>query len=316
MPDQAHIETDYKIKKTKNRLAREYKQAEKELREKLNIYMKQFEAADKEKALLVEEGLMSKKEYIEWRKNKILYSKTLQAKIDSIAERIVNVDKQAADIINKQLAGIYASNYNFASYTIEKGFGINAGFTLVNEETVKKLSKRKPKLLPEKKIDKKKVLRWNRKKVRNAIMQGILQGEPIMDIAKRLETVLGMEWKTAVRNARTAMTAAQNSGRLGSYQNAESIGIKMQKRWLATLDERTRESHQELDGETVPVNEPFSNDLMYPGDPEGDPSEVYNCRCTMVSELEDYPNKNFERYVDGKSVGDMTYKEWVKSKQG
>jgi len=316
MPDQAHTETDYKIKKTKNRLAREYKQAEKELREKLNVYMKQFEAADKEKALLVEEGLLSKKEYIEWRKNKILYSNTLQAKIDSIAKRIVNVDRQAADIINKQLAGIYASNYNFASYTIERGFGINAGFTLVNEETVKKLAKRKPKLLPEKKIDKKKVFRWNRKKVRNAIMQGILQGEPIMDIAKRLETVLGMEWKTAVRNARTAMTAAQNSGRLGSYQNAESIGIKMQKRWLATLDDRTRESHQELDGETVPVNEPFSNKLMYPGDPEGDPSEVYNCRCTMVSELEDYPNKNFERYVNGKSVGDMTYKEWVQSKQG
>ena len=51
--------------------------------------------------------------------------------------------------------------------------------------------------------------------------------------------------------------------------------------WIATADSRTRESHVELDGEVVGINEPFSNGLDYPGDPAGDAAETINCRCTI-----------------------------------
>lgn len=54
------------------------------------------------------------------------------------------------------------------------------------------------------------------------------------------------------------------------------------KQWCATLDERTRESHQILDGEMKPFNESFSNGLMYPGDRNGKAEEVINCRCTLL----------------------------------
>jgi hypothetical protein len=43
-----------------------------------------------------------------------------------------------------------------------------------------------------------------------------------------------------------------------------------------------REWHEDMDGEVVPVDEPFSNGLMYPGDPDGDAEEVINCGCDMV----------------------------------
>lgn len=43
-----------------------------------------------------------------------------------------------------------------------------------------------------------------------------------------------------------------------------------------------REWHEDMDGEVVPKDEPFSNGLMYPGDPDGDPEEVINCGCDMV----------------------------------
>ena len=67
------------------------------------------------------------------------------------------------------------------------------------------------------------------------------------------------------------------------------------KVWVATTGEipnRTRESHLELDGEEVLVDEPFSNGLMCPADPTGEPEEVYNCRCTMDRHI--YTKKEWE----------------------
>lgn len=320
--DVMHEETDREIEKVRKKLAKEYKQAEKELKQKANDHFKKFEKADKEKARLVKEGKLSNEDYITWRKNKILYDKTLQAKVKSMSDYLASVDRHAADIVNGRLAGIYANNYNYELYKIEKGMGATTSLVLHNEKSVERLASKNPKLLPnpskktQEKIKSGKIKKWSQRKINNAITQGILQGEPIMDIADRLTKVVSMEWSSAVRNARTSMTGAQNAGRLGTYKDAGRLGIKTKKQWMATLDERTRESHQELDGESVPVDEPFSNGLMFPADPDGEPEEVYNCRCTMVADIEDYPDEGFERYVDGESVGDMTYKDWLQMKGG
>jgi len=318
--DVMHEETDREIEKVRKRLAKEYKQAEKELKQKANDHFKKFEKADKEKARLVKDGKLSNEDYITWRKNKILYDKTLQAKVKSMSDYLASVDRHAADIVNGRLTGIYANNYNYELYKIEKGMGATTSLVLHNEKSVERLARKNPKLLPnpskktQEKIKSGKIKKWSQRKINNAITQGILQGEPIMDIADRLTKVVSMEWNSAVRNARTSMTGAQNAGRLGTYKDAGRLGIKTKKQWMATLDERTRESHQELDGESVPVDEPFSNGLMFPADPDGEPEEVYNCRCTMVADIEDYPDEGFERYVNGESVGDMTYKDWLDMK--
>ena len=125
--------------------------------------------------------------------------------------------------------------------------------------------------------------RWNKGHVNNAILQGILQGDSIPKIAQRLENILGMDHNAAVRSARTATTAAECAGRLDTYKYAESLGIKLQKQWLATLDDRTRHAHRQLDGQTVDIGKNFEIDgyeLEYPGDPKAPGYLIYNCRCT------------------------------------
>ena len=133
------------------------------------------------------------------------------------------------------------------------------------------------------------------------------------------------QWRlnsSAVRAARTAVTGAQNGGRMDSYKAASDMGIKVRKRWIATKDGRTRHSHQKLDGQTVDYDKPFVSDLgsemMYPGDPHGaKPADLYNCRCTMRTVekpgIEAEPRKM--RVRDPKTgknvlVNEMTYQEW------
>lgn len=138
-------------------------------------------------------------------------------------------------------------------------------------------------MLPPARVDIPKDERWNRQKVQNAVLQGILQGDAVGDLAKRLESVTNMNRSAAIRNARTMITGAQNGGRQESYNRASAIGIEIQKEWMSANDNRVRNSHRQLNGVRVRYDEPFPNGCMYPADPKGKPCEVYNCRCTMVA---------------------------------
>lgn len=310
--DFMHDETTKEIERTRKRLAAEYKQAQKELERSANQYFKKFEKEDKRRARLVAQGKIKESDYKNWRKNRILYHKGMQAQVSSMAEYLSNVGQQAADIVNGKLPAVYAGNYNYARYEIEKGLKIDTAFTLFDEHSVNRLAHKNPRLLPKVHPDKIKGEKWSKRKINNVISQGILQGKPLTEVAHGLEDVCRMEWSSAYRNARTAMTGAQNGGRFDSYKEAEQMGINLQKQWLATLDGHTRKSHRALDGESVPIKETFSNDLMYPADPDGHPAEVYNCRCTMIADLADYQDESFMRWdnIDGVPIEYCTYTEW------
>lgn len=154
-------------------------------------------------------------------------------------------------------------------------------FTLLDAHTVERLQRDGDIKLPRKKVDIPKDERWNTKQMSSKLLQGILAGDAIPTIANSLMQVIGNNAAAAVRNARTMVTGAENVGRLDSYEDLAEKGVVQKKVWIATADDRTRESHLLLDGEEVDIDKPFSNGLMYPADPSGDPAEVYNCRCSM-----------------------------------
>jgi uncharacterized protein with gpF-like domain len=177
---------------------------------------------------------------------------------------------------------------------------------------------------------------YNKQIITSAVTQSVLQGEDIYKLAKRLrpevaqkataeyfgvKTAEALEHKldvAAMRTARTMITSAQNGGRIDGYKRAEKLGIKTVKVWLATPDSRVRDSHARLDGEEREIENEFSNGLRYPGDPNGEPEEVYNCRCTLISQVKNTPqidvtdlsqrHSGLSRDYEGGE--NMTYQDW------
>jgi len=283
--DLGHKLTDKELAKLERRIAKLYREAGEELQATIDAYFEQFKKRDEEmKALIgtVQNGKeWTEADYKQWRLNQIGRGERYKAMRDKVAHRVTDANAVAVSYTNDATPGIYSLNRNYSAYTIEQVAG-NVGFDLWDEQTVKRLMLEQPDLMPyyppkralKRGID----LEYGKKQITKSVTSSILQGKSIKhmadDLQKRITT---MSRDSAIRTARTAVTGAQNAGRMDSYAAAQKMGIKLKKEWLATLDARTRHSHAMLDGEQVAQDKKFSNGCRFPGDPQGPPWEIYNC---------------------------------------
>ncbi len=283
MADKAHRLTDKKLEEMEKRLSAIYSRAGKEIQKTADEYFSRFAKQDEAKRKLLEKGKITEEEYKKWRKGKVMYGKRFTEMKEQCAKQLLNVNQTALAYVNGELPEVYALNYNALASSVDGVGGYS--FALVDADTVRNLAVTDTSLLPYKELDPAKDIPWNMKKINAETLQGILQGESMDKIAKRLRNVQEMNRTQAIRSARTIVTGAENKGRQDSYARAEADGIILQKEWLATNDGRVRHSHAMLDGAIVDQDKKFENGLMYPGDPSGRPEEVYNCRCTLVAKV-------------------------------
>ena len=327
--DVAHKETDAIIEKVEKKVKREYAQAQKEIEKKANAYFIAFAEKDKKKLELVRAGQMSQEAYAKWRTQQLLVGKRWQDMSASLSKDLSNARNISASIVKGYMPEVYATNFNFSTFEIEAGTGIDTSFTLYDRQTVERLLRDNPQMLPDPseaikdKIKQKKIERWSRQKMTSAVTQAILQGESIDKLAKRLRSVTSMDAASSIRNARTMMTNAQSAGRYDGYRRAKEMGVQFKVMWIATLDDRTRHEHRMLDGQMQEVDEPFVVDgveIMYPADYGGKdykvpPDMIYNCRCTIGAAV-----KGTKLYDEGigaanRVVGTgQTYEEWKNAK--
>lgn len=114
------------------------------------------------------------------------------------------------------------------------------------------------------------------------IKEGVLEGFKLEKTADLLKTEFkGMLDYEMLRISRTETQRTYNESKYEVIKNSAAEG----KKWVSSGLSNMRESHALLDGEIVAYDEPFSNGLMYPGDPSGPPEEVINCACTIVPVL-------------------------------
>lgn len=312
--DEGYQETEDILFEITAELESVYGQAYNETLAKAMEFLAWFKVADEFKRKLFESGQLGKEEYQRWRQTQMLTGRNAYSMADTLASDLTNVNGIAASIINGYMPEVYAVNTNWTEYVIEKAIQIDTSFTLFDEATVERLIREKPDLLPKAQVNIPKDLRWNKEQINSAIIQGILQGETIDEIAERLAKITDMNMNAAVRNAATMTTSAQNGGRMDTYKRAQNMGIAVKHRWIATLDGHTRPTHRQCDGEVVEVGLKFSNGLKFPGDPAGRASEVYNCRCVSTAVVEKQKYSLSDRDTRELERWNISYNEWKELK--
>lgn len=286
MADYVTRYTDAQAKAYAKRLREVYAQAGKEVAAKAQAFLARHQAKAAKLLQDVSGGKLDIADYRAWLRGQVFQGDRWQQRLKDIVRVFTKADDIAREMLGGTLFNVFIEAANFIAYSIEGDLRGAVSFQLYDHKTVERLILQDPKVLPEWRIDQPKDYIWNQQRVQNAITQAVIQGEPIPQIGQRLgvELATGNERKMELF-ARTAMTGAQNAGRIERLHEAEELGVDVRKKWLAARDDRVRETHEYLDGQERRIDEPFEVDGMeidYPGDPDAAPELVYNCRCTMV----------------------------------
>lgn len=321
--DVGQIETEKLIALMMKEVKDIYTEAREGVKAKFIKFNVDFARKDIIKQRLLTSEKITQQEYIEWRTNQTIMSKRWKKQLDVLSTDLTNAQQIATSIIRGYMPEAYAMGHNYGTFQVENITGIDTSYTLYDRQTVEKLIREKPKLLPDLKPQSKtakdiaagKIKKWEEKQIQSVCLQGILQGESVPKIAERISDITLQDASATERYARTMTTGAENAGRVDSYHRAEEMGVELQQTWIATLDSRTRHSHRMMDGETVPVGKKFSNGCKFPGDPNGPAQEIWNCRCTLVTRI-----KGFE--IDYKDLSlrntskmeEKSYEEWKAGK--
>lgn len=301
-PDSAHRWTDEQLAALEQRIAAEYRKAAEELQVKVDTYFKKFKKRDEEQKALIGTTVngreYTEQDYKQWRLAQIGRGKRFEALRDRIAERMTHANEIAMAYVNHDMPKIYAMNQAYTiKNTINQADGMLDGidFILFDERTVRRLLVEQPDLMPyypsERAVKRGIDLAYGKRKITEYVTSGVLQGESINQMARKLmDNVESMEKNSAIRAARTAMTEAEESGRQAARDELSSKGVIIKKRWIATHDHRTRDWHRNADGQMVDNDKPFEvggEHLMYPGDKSMGASgyNLYNCRCTSATEI-------------------------------
>ncbi len=124
--------------------------------------------------------------------------------------------------------------------------------------------------------------------IRNEVSRGIANGstwnQTASNLAMGMRSPLNKSYNNAVRIARTEGHRIQNQAQTDTLKKAKSKGADIVKQWDSTLDDDTRDTHKQLDGQIREIDQPFEvngKTAMQPGG-FGDPAEDCNCRCCML----------------------------------
>jgi len=121
------------------------------------------------------------------------------------------------------------------------------------------------------------------KEINHIISAAFEEGQSIQATAAAIES--SIRHMTNVRATRIARTETIRASNFGALEGAKFTGLKLNKEWISTFDDRTRDDHLAADGQIVGRDELFDvggDQLPYPAAVNGKPGNTINCRCTLA----------------------------------
>lgn len=122
------------------------------------------------------------------------------------------------------------------------------------------------------------------REIREVLTRGEKEGWGITEYVEAIDR-LYLEKIIPYRSEVIARTEVICASNLGSQAGARSLDYPMEKTWISTRDDRTRDDHDEADGQVRDIDEPYEVGgelLMFPGDTSlgASAKNVIKCRCT------------------------------------
>ncbi|MGD9678418.1 MAG: minor capsid protein [Vulcanibacillus sp.] len=315
-----YSKTDEYIEKLK----REYDKSIKGIEEAISIFYQRYATnseismAEARKLLTgkeLNEFKMSLEEFIEKAKGNAdgrwtqqlnsVYYKTRISRLDALQiqmrQQVEMLSAGEQRDVGRVLSDVYEDTYYRTVYEIQKGTGIGVSFAKAD---------------PEKAL----VTKWvgnnysgriwsNRDKLamelETKLTQSIIRGDSIDRSARDLAERMNVSYSNAARVVRTESSYVANQATADGYK---ASGIVQEYEYLTTLDSRTSDVCQDMDGKVFKLSEKNVG-INYP------PLHA-NCRSTVVPYFGDEePGKRIARDKDGKTYyvsGDVSYDNWYK----
>lgn len=222
----------------------------------------------------------------------------LQANIDNAILKLY--DKQQITMYDMLKNG-YEDGYYRGIFRIQQQIGIGADFTAVNERAIRQAvtANHGKGNFSSRLYKHSKTLS---KDLQENLTVGLIRGESVDTMAKRISRRLDVSMSNAKRLVRTETAYIHELATMESYKEA---GIE-KYRFLATLDNKTSEICQELDRKEFPVEKATPGENLPPMHP--------NCRSTTEAVFEDeIESYRTARASDGSQYQvprDMNYEQW------
>lgn len=243
----------------------------------------------------------------------------LNKELTRIGEMLTEDYREVAKTIRQTQQNAYIEKFLMSLYLYEMASQTSMQFDVPTASVINKAIEQPIefiKLVPTLQKHRDEVL----KKIRIHITQGIMSGEGYSKIAKALRDDIGMTKAQSLRVARTEAGRAMSQAGLDSALVAKDNGLDMKKRWSATKDTRTRDTHRHLDGKAVDIDDNFHSSGCVGQAPKlfvgvASAKENINCRCKLLYYFDEDELPTVMRTKEDDVIPFMTYREWEKNKR-
>lgn len=243
----------------------------------------------------------------------------LNKELNRIGQMLSQDYREVAKAIKQSQQNVYIEKYMMSLFLYEVASQTSMNFDIPTAQTIQTAIEQPIefiKLVPTLQKHRDDTL----KRIRMHITQGIMSGEGYSKIAKVLRDDLGMAKAQSVRVARTETGRALSQAGLDSAMVAKDNGLDMKKRWYATKDTRTRDTHRHLDGTSVDIEDNFHSSGCVGPAPKlfvgvASAKENINCRCKLLYYIDEDELPTTMRTKEDGVIPFTNYREWEKNKR-
>ncbi|EHR87255.1 phage head morphogenesis protein [Staphylococcus epidermidis] len=243
----------------------------------------------------------------------------LNKELNRIGQMLSQDYREVAKAIKQSQQNIYIEKYMMSLFLYEVASQTPMNFDIPTTQTIQTAIEQPIefiKLVPTLQKHRDDIL----KRIRMHITQGIMSEEGYSKIAKALRDDLGMAKAQSIRVARTETGRALSQAGLDSAMVAKDNGLDMKKRWYATKDTRTRDTHRHLDGTSVDIEDNFHSSGCVGPAPKlfvgvASAKENINCRCKLLYYINEDELPTTMRTKEDGVIPFTNYREWEKEKR-